>query len=202
MADILLDNESIPSTPASGKTIIAVDSTTKALYTLNDAARAAGGLSRNDATASQGAGFASDTYITNSGIQIPSFGMRAGQLAVWYIGVTKTAAGTAATVLTVRLGAGQSTSDTSRVAMTQQVAQTATAADALWIVVCSVRSVSASGVVAATFTTGATAFGSGGNAASSTFDNTAVAGQFLGLSLNGGASASYTLQVASAVLIG
>lgn len=202
MADILLDNEALPSTPAAGKSIIAVDSTTKRLYSLDDAARAGGILSRNDAVAAQGAGFAADTYITNSGILIPSFGMKAGMLFRWHIGVTKTAAGTAAAILQVRLGAAQSTGDTSRVSMTQLVAQTATAADSLWTIVCSVRAVGATGVIVASFATGTAAFGSGGNAASATFDNSAVGGQYLGLSLNGGASASYTLQLVTAELVG
>ena len=212
MADILIDNESVPSTPASGKSVLFVDSTTKKLSQIDDTGRVIGFLSRNDATASQGAGFASDTYVTNSGLLIPSFGMKAGMLARWTISLSKTAAGTAQAAVNVRLGAGQSTSDTAILTLTQAAAeaQSALVASAVMTVFIGVRNVGASGVVAGAFgftqsyqaTAGNLAFGGGIDAVSSTFNNTAVSGQYLGLSINGGASAAWTITHVAAELIG
>jgi hypothetical protein len=187
-----------------------VDSTTKKLVSLDDAGRPNGLLSRNDATASQGAGFAADTYVTNSGILIPSTGMKVGQLYKWEISLSKTAAGTAAAVVTVRVGSNQSTADTSRLALTQGVAQAANAVSALLTCFVGVRSVSASGVIAGGFgftqsygtTAGTQGFGNGADGASAGFDNSALAGQYVGLSINGGASAAWTITHCAAYLIG
>src|SRR4051812_36149189 len=104
MADILLDNQTTPSTPASGKSILYVDATTKKPISMDDTGAARGILSRNFTTASQGAGFAADTYVTNSGVLIPSSGLQAGMCFRWYITGSKTAAGTAQAVYTIRLG--------------------------------------------------------------------------------------------------
>lgn len=203
MADILLDNQSTPATPAAGKSVIYVDSTTKKLAQLDDGAVVRGLLSRNYSTASQGAGFSSDTYVTNSGILIPGCGMQAGQTYRWYISLSKTAAGTAAAVFTFRIGSAQTTSDTSRLALTAPLAQTAAASSGLLICSVHVRSVSASGVIAGGVGVAASAgLGSGADGASSTFDNTALAGQYLGLSINGGASAAWTITGVTAELIG
>lgn len=198
MADILIDNQSAPSTPASGKSLLFVDSTTKRFaQRADDGTDRAGALSKNASTGQQ-TGFASDTYLTNSGILIPSAGMQVGQYYCWEVAVEKTAAGTQAIVMTVRIGTNQSTSDTSRAALTQTVAQTATASVTLMKVRALVRTVSASGVIVATLDVGGnsgttTGWGDGDRIVSSTFDNTALAGQFIGLSLNGGTSASYTI---------
>lgn len=203
MADILLDNQAIASTPASGKSVLAVDSTTKKFYQLDDAGTPQGILSRCNTTASQGALATTDTYITNSGLLIPSFGMKAGQLYRWQITLSKTNAGTTAFVLNVRIGTGQSTSDTSRLALTQAVAQAATtSAGIMWVVV-GVRNVGASGVIAGGFAfSHVSAFGDGKDGASSTFDNTALAGNYMGLSFTTGASAAWTITHVAGELIG
>jgi hypothetical protein len=211
MADILIDNQTVPSTPSSGKSVMFIDSTTKKLCVIDDTGRITGNLSRNDTTASQTLA-ASDTYVTNSGILIPSFGMKAGQLFRWTITLSKTNAGTAAAVVAVRVGSGQSTSDTTRLTLTQAAAeaQSALVASAVLIVVAGVRNVSASGVLAGGFgftqtyqaTAGNLAFGGGNDAASSTFDNSAMAGLYAGLSINAGASSAWTITHLAAELIG
>lgn len=212
MADILIDNQALPSTPASGKSVIFVDSTAKKLCQLDDTGRVIGWLARNDATASQGAGFAADTYVTNSGLLIPSFGMKAGMLARWTISLSKTAAGVAQAVVNIRLGSGQATTDTARLTLTQAAAeaQSALAASAILTVFCTVRNVGASGVIAGGFgftqtyqaVAGNLAFGGGQDGVGAGFDNTAVQGQFLGLSINGGAAAAWTITACAAELIG
>lgn len=212
MADILIDNQASPSTPAAGKSVVFVDSTSKKLALLADDAHVYGTMARNNATASQGAGFASDTYVTNSGLIIPSCGMQAGQLYRWIISLSKTAAGTAQAAINIRIGTNQTTADTARLTLTQAAAeaQSALAASAILQVFFGVRNVGASGVLVGAFgfsqtyqaTAGNLAFGGGIDAVSSSFDNSALAGQFVGLSINGGASAAWTITHVAAELIG
>lgn len=206
MADLLIDNQSGPATPASGKSVIFVDSTTKKIGQMDDAGIVQGSMSRNSSTASQGAGFAADTYVTNSGLLIPSFGMKAGMLFRWIITGSKTAAGTAQAVYTIRIGANQSTADTSRLAFTT-AAQTAVADNGTLFVTAQVRNVSATGVIAGAVSwaktqTGLIGLGGSIDAVSATFDNSALAGQYVGLSINGGTSAAWTLTSVHSELIG
>lgn len=202
MADLLLDTQTTPSTPASGKVGIYGDSTTERAALINDTGLVTGTLSRCWSTASQGPGFSSDTYVTGSGLLIPSCGMQVGQVYRWIISAQKTAAGTAQAVYTIRIGANQTTGDTSRWQQTAVIAQTATSDGGLIIVTMGVRSVSATGVIAAGVGVTATAgFGGGVDGASSSFDNSALGGQYVGLSINGGAAASWTIQHVSGELI-
>jgi len=200
MADILLDVQNTPSTPSAGQAVVYVDTTTKRLAAVDDAGFARGTLSKNAKTAQQ-TGFASDTYITGSSIQIPTCGMQVGQVYMWEVGIEKTAAGTALIACTVRIGANQTTADTSRAALAQLVAQAATASSTILRVSLLVRTVSASGVVVAAMGFTGSTFGDGDRIVSGTFDNSALAGQYIGLSLNGGASASYTIDSAFGYLI-
>lgn len=201
MADILLDEQSVPSTPAAGQGIIWVDSTASIICFKNDSGEIIA-RSENAATAAQGAGFATDTYVTNSDILIPSFGFQVKTLFRWTISASKTAAGVATPVYTVRIGANRTTADTSRLAITGP-AQTAAADVGVLQIYVTVRSVAATGVIQGTtawshngsgagFTPAANIAGAV-EASSAAFDNTALAGLFIGLSINGGASAAWTL---------
>lgn len=203
MADILIDNQSAPATPAAGKSVLWVDSTTKKQAQTDDAGHHYGTLSRNWATASQGPGFAADTYITNSGLLIPSPGLQVGQLFRWMVSLSKTAAGVATPILIVRLGSIQSTADAAVITLTGAAA-TAAAAGGHLIVTAQIRTVSATGVVVAAFGFDASvlAFGGGIDGVSGTLDLTARAGQYMGLSFNGGASAAITVSGVHAELIG
>lgn len=206
MADFLIDNQSGPSAPASGKSILFTDATTKKLALMDDGGIVQGILSRNSSVASQGAGFAADTYVTNSGLLIPSFGMKAGMLFRWTITASKTAASTATPVYTIRTGANQSTADTSRLALTA-VAQTGVADNGILTVLAQVRNVGASGVIAgaaawAKTQAGTAGFGGSIDGVSASFDNSAMAGLYAGLSINGGTSAAWTLTSCHAELIG
>lgn len=205
MADILIDNETTPTTPASGKSVLFVDSTTKKAAACDDSGNILGRLSRNFTTASQGAGFAADTYVTNSGILLPSCGLQAGMTFRWMITGSKTAAGVAQAVYTIRVGAGQATTDTSLLALTT-AAQTAVADNGILIVTATLRNVGASAVLAgavgwAKTQTGLIGFGGSLDGVSSTFDSTGKAGQYVGLSINGGASAAWTLTSVHAELL-
>ena len=193
-ADILIDNQTAPSTPAAGKSVLWVDATTKKFVQTDDSGIRRGLISRNVATAAQGLLATTEVYLTNSNILIPSFGMEAGQTYVWHISVVKTGAGTAAPIWTFRIGAAGAIGDTSRLALTSTQAQTAVASDGILTAVLMVRSVSATGVIAGSGGSGGgPGFGGGGSGASSTFDNTALAGQFVGLTVTTGASAAWTV---------
>jgi hypothetical protein len=206
MADILLDHQSVPATPSSGKSVLFFDSTSLNLY-WKDATGRTAGHSENAAIAAQGAGFATDTYVTNSDILIPTFSFQAKTVFRWTISASKTGAGTAAPVYTIRIGAARSTSDTSRLALTGP-AQTAIADIGTLTILVTVRSVGASGVIqgtaywthrgtAANTTTSGTGFANDSTGhvegTSSGFDNSNLGGNYIGLSINGGTSASWTL---------
>jgi hypothetical protein len=160
---------------------------------------------RNYSTADDATGFASDTYVTGSSLLIPSGGMVAGMRFVWTITAVKTAASTATPTYTIRIGANQSTADTSRLALTANNAQTAVTDKGILTVTCLVRNVGASGVIAGgsgwAARTGAVGFGSGSSAVSSTFDNSNLAGSYIGLSINGGTSSAWTINSVYAELI-
>jgi len=203
MADILIDNQTASSTPAAGKSVLQVDSTTKKFYQMDDSGIPHGILSSNIATSAQGAIATTEVYLTNSGLQVPSYGMKVGMTFVWYISAVKTGAGTAAPVWTFRIGNAQTTSDTSRLALTSTGAQVATAMDGTLIATLRVRSVGASGVVDGNGGAGPANFGGGGSGASSSFDNTStIAGQYVGLTVTTGASAAWTINGLSAYLFG
>lgn len=201
MADALIDNQAAPSTPSAGKSVLWIDSTTKKLMQTDDGGTHRGGtISTNHATAQQ-TGFAADTYLTGSNILIPSFGMQVGQLYKWEVGIEKTAAGTALIAVNVRIGTNASTADTSRAAPTQTVAQAATASANIMFVSVFVRTVSATGVIVASMGFTGTQMGDGDRLVSATFDNSAVGGQYIGLSLNGGLSAAYTIDYVKGWLV-
>jgi hypothetical protein len=191
MADILIDNQSGPATPAAGKSVIFVDSNTKRMTNLADDGRANSTfLSGNDSTASQVLPSGGETYITNSGILIPTFGMKAGMLFRWFIWISKTAAGTGAAVIRLKIGAAQTTADTTRATITS-AAQTAAVDSGVWQLLCHVRNVGASGQLVFNYAIcgkrAADAVGFGNSSLSNipaTFDNSAQAGLYVGLSMD------------------
>lgn len=191
MSYLDLFKQAAPSTPGADYNRLWPDNTTEKLVYVDDAgARHGSPISKNFSTASQSPATSTDVYITNSGILVPAYGMEAGQMYRWTIMATKTATGTTADVWNIRLGTNQSTADTSRLAITASQVQTAAVDDAIIEVRCLVRSVGASGVLVGaveknhSVSTTATGFGGGGAAVSSSFDNSAVAGNYLGLSVN------------------
>lgn len=190
MGDWLTANQTSPATPAAGWSDNFVDSTSKRFATMDDAGRRHGILSTNFSTASQSPATSTDVYLTNSGILIPSFGMEAGQHYSWMFTATKTGTGTTAYVATVRLGAAQAVGDTARITLTANQVQTAAISHATFFVDVLVRNAGAAGQLvgaincASSVGTTATGFGGGVVAVPGTFDNSAVAGQYLGLSIN------------------
>jgi hypothetical protein len=204
MARARFAEQSAPSTPSSGYGTLWPDSTSPQWFTKDDAGRV-WGRSHNAAVAAQGAGFASDTYVTGSNILIPSFGLQTKTVFRWTISASKTAAGVATPVYTIRTGANASTADTSRLVLTGP-AQTAAVDTAVIELTVTVRTVSATGVIQGTVSLAhnlaATGFANNASAivegTSAGFDNSALGGLYIGLSVNGGASASWTLTQALA----
>lgn len=201
MSDFHVDEEtgSSAGTPLSGAQAIFVDSQGKILCTKDNSGKYRG-RSNNASTAAQGAGFATDTYLTGSNVIIPSFSVQAGSKIRWRVSASKTAAGTATPIFQVRIGGAATTADTSRLTLTMAAGTAATDVGVFEILL-TVRSVSATGVIQGTVSilhNGAavgfvTSDGGVVEATSATFDNTALGGQNIGLSLNGGASASWTV---------
>lgn len=198
MAEILLDEQGFPSTPAAGKLICFPDSSNSEWLQRNDAGKFLGDQSAS--ITAQIASHSADTYY--KGIQLPSFSMQAGMVFEWYFPVTKTA-GTATPIYTIRIGANQSTADAARLTITGP-AQTAVADTGFVRVMATCRSVSTVGVLqgmawlqhnlAATGLANTPAGFSLVQATSAAFDNTALQGQFIGLSVNPGTSGAWVVE--------
>lgn len=198
MADLFLAEQSTPAAPSAGNGLIWIDSGAKILCH-RDSTGLVNARSENAAIAAQ-AGFAADTYVLNSDILIPSFGFQVKAMFRWILPLSKTAAGIAAPAYSVRIGAARSTADTSRLLLTGPL-QTAAVDDGVLTIYIVVRSIGVAGVIQGDMNMdhnlAATGFASNATAAvhatSAGFDMTALAGLYIGLSINGGAAAAWTL---------
>ena len=161
----------------------------------------------NFSTGAQGAGFSSDTYLTGSNILLPSSRPIAGTLYRCEFAVSKTNAGTATPIITLRYGTNASTSDTGLITFTFGAGSAATDT-ALWYVEALFRSVGSgtsavlAGASELTNTLASTGFTTAlkmQQANSSGFDST-TANTYLGLSVNGGTSAAWTVQLVASRL--
>ena len=205
MAYQTLDEQSAPANPSSGKQVIYPDSASSMLHYKTDANRGFGEV-YNQSSAAQALA-ASDTYVTGSDLLIPSFGLQVGSRIVWRISLSKTGAGTAAPVWTVRLGTAGTTADASQWAHTG-VAQTAVAETGFYELVTTVRSIGASGVLQGTLTcarTGGTAATGLASVPAAELSGAAASkdwasGQKIGLSINAGASSAWTVTQVHATL--
>ena len=176
------------------------------------AMRATLGLTRsvyNASVAAQGAGFATDTYLTGSSIAIPASSLQAKTLYRCVFNVTKTAAGVATPIINIRFGTNGTTADTSRGTLTFS-AQTAVADEGVFEVWATFRTVG-SGTSAVLQTAGRITHGLSITgldtlvseteiATSAGFDST-VASSIIGLSVNGGTSAAWTVSLVQAELV-
>jgi len=158
--------------------------------------------------ASQGPGFAADTYLAGSSILIPSAGVKVGTRYILRFRASKTAAGTAAPIINIRFGTAQSTADTSRLTFTLR-AQTAAADEGIF----DVEVVFTAGGATATLggiafarhrqtTTGFQNAVTGERVSTGAAFDSTVASSYIGASVNGGASAVWTVTFVSAMLLG
>lgn len=196
MADLLVDTQSPPATPAAGQSVLYVDSVSKKWASKNDA-----GL--NDiladiegfSTANQ-TGFAADTYLAGSAIAMPGSLAKAGSMYYLCFDMVKTAAGVATPILTIRFGTAGSVADTARLTFTF-AAGTAVADTGTFEVWAHWRNVGAASVLVGkcrlTHHTSVTGLASNAGttaaiillATSAAFDST-VPASILGASFNGG----------------
>lgn len=197
MAFITLDGQTVPAGPGVGKIRTYQDSSNKQWYQRNE-----NGLigDWSAARATQIASHSADTYYL--GLQLPSHGMQASMAFMWEWVATKGAAGAATPIYQLRIGAAGTTADTSRLSITGP-AQTAAADVAFFKALYTVRTVGAAGVIqglvwvqhnlAATGFANTPAGFSLVQATSAGFDNQNVGGQFVGLSVNPGASGAWVV---------
>jgi hypothetical protein len=156
--------------------------------------------------ASQGPGFAADTYLAGSGIAVPAGRLKAGTRYVLVFDASKTAAGVAAPVVTLRFGASASIADAALAALSFPL-QTAVADDGRFSLEVTFRSAGAAAVVQAVAAlvhalpaTGlSTAAAPVRRATSAAFDATLAPAQ-IGVSVNGGAAAAWTVSLVQARL--
>ncbi len=162
----------------------------------------------NQSVSTPGAGFASDTYLVGSSTAIPATGLRVGSRYHLIFQVSKTAAGTATPILNVRFGTAGAVGDTSRCALTftAQTAATDTGTFEIWATFRTVGSgTSAVLQCAGQRKHGASVTGLGNLvsetqvATSGGFDST-VGSSIVGTSVNGGASAAWTITLVQAEL--
>lgn len=211
MSFLLLSEQAAdPGTPAADKGKIFIEANTRLPFVKNDqGVYVMLGDHHNASIAAQGPGFASDTWLTGSDLIFPFFGPQARSRFLWQLSASKSAASTAQPVYTIRTGANRSTADTSRLALTGP-AQTAIADIGTLFIMATMRSIGAGSAAvlqgtawwahrgtAANTTTSGTGFANDSTghveATSAGFDSTVLAGQYISLSINGGASASWTV---------
>lgn len=216
MAELDLTNIAAASiaTPAAGVTAVYADSTSKLLAVRNDSGGTYGFplFLSNQSVSTPGAGFASDTYLVGSSIAIPAGFPRVGMTYRLVFDVTKTAAGVATPILIVRIGTLGTTGDAARLTFTFN-AQTAAVDNGSFSVLATFRTVGAGSAavlqgvgtlehnLAVTGLSSVNPVGwqqlyvtSGG------FDST-IANSIIGASVNGGASAAWTVTLVRAELI-
>jgi hypothetical protein len=178
----------------------------KAMNSLGVEKREAASTIFNNSVAAQGAGFSTDTYATGSFVLFPT-PPKVGTIYRCRISVSKTAAGTATPILTVRVGTAGTTADTGRGTHTFS-AGTAATDTGMFMFECVFRTVgSGTSAVLQSHcalisqpTTGFSSLLKGTQATSGGFDST-VAALGIGISINGGTSASWTLQIVDAEII-
>jgi hypothetical protein len=151
-------------------------------------------------------GFASDTYLTGSFLTFPST-PQVGTTYKLIFDVTKTAAGTAAPTITIRLGTVGSIADTARCVI-PFAAGTAAVDSGLFEVICTFRTVG-SGTTAviqsiAKLTNNLTTTGLSNSVKAKQITsggfNSTIPNLGIGASYNGGTSASHTIQLVHAEL--
>jgi hypothetical protein len=200
MAEILLDEQSAPAAPASGQAIVFPDNAASQLAFKDDSGRGYIASRYSKHSNADQLLAASDTYVTDSGILVPSFGIQTRTLVRWWLSLSKTAAGLAAPVWNIRIGTLGTTGDTARWTHTG-VAQTAVAETGSYILTAVFRNAGAACTIAGTLEctrtggTAATGLASvpAAQVTSASFDSSFVSGQIIGLSINAGASSAWTI---------
>jgi hypothetical protein len=191
------------ATPAAGVSSSFVDLTHKSLKQKDEAGFVRGGTN-NFSTASQAPAAATRTYITGSNLSVPTNKLQVGTILRWKFNMTKTGAGIAASTIDVAVGTAGTTADTARLSFTKP-AGTAVIDEAWVDVICTVRSIGATGVMVGEFIMVHNLAATGHavipvvvvNAISAGFDMT-VANLIVGLCITTGAADVITIQMVQA----
>ena len=157
-------------------------------------------IGTNHSETATAAGFAADTYLANTAIPLAALGTpTVGRRYIWRLLISKTAAGTATPILTIRVGTAGAIGDTARVTLTWGAGTAAIDRGEIELEAI-VSTAGASGILTgkANWTTNLSATGLTSTikalkVASSAFDLT-VANSIIGLSYNGGTSAVHTVE--------
>lgn len=207
MSRLRLNKIVTPATPAANKGEVFYSSTlspaSPAFLDENGKVRRLGGSWSAGATGAVGGGFASDTYMSGTLVNVGTVGSwTAGMLYVATFDMVKTSAGTATPIVTVRMGTLGTTGDAAILTFTH-TAGTAAADTGVWTITVEFRSVGSgtAAVIAGVSelkhqlaSTGLTSAGTAGYeakpVASSGFDSTTP--NIIGVSFNGGAAFSGT----------
>jgi hypothetical protein len=205
MADILLDNQTVPSAPGAGTSVLYVDSTSKMVTLRNDVKPVSVGEVRNASTSTQ-AYTTAEIYLAGSALTVPSHLMQTGATFRWTVVLTKTA-GTGALVWIIRVGTAGTTADTARVTFTQASAPTSVTDTAFVDVVAVLRNTGAAGVLAAGLRlnhvlaiTGFSQLGTNVQQVTSAGFDTTVANTIVGLTFNHQTAGAGNIEVVSAAL--
>ena len=213
-----IDNNSTGSITVNkngGAQLAVVPANSDMFFIVTDVSSAAGvwdcnlknNLIQSSSTSAQAATFATDIYLAGSFIVFP-FTPQVGTTYKLIFDVTKSAAGTATPILTIRTGTAGSTADTSRCAFTFG-AGTAAADTGLFEAIVVFRSVGGTtsaviqGITRLTSNLTTTGLSNAKKAipvTSGGFDST-TASLGIGASYNGGTSASHTVQLVHAELV-
>jgi len=204
MSDIVLDTQAIPSTPAAGKGILFLESGGKRATLRDDSGKTytmlGGVLNQNTADVVANA---ADTYLTGSGLTVPTgLTLQVGTVMKWRFVMTKTGAGVASPVWTVRIGTAGTTADAAILTFTQVAAQTAAVDTGIVDIVAVLRNVGAAGILAGGLSmlhvlaaTGFSTLTENVMQATSAGFVTTTAGLIAGVSVNPGAAGVWTHQV-------
>lgn len=114
MADIILDVQSVPVTPAAGQAALYVDQVVKRVRMINDVGFVRGEVN-NFSIAAQTPAAATLTYLIGSSLPVPTSQLQVGTCFRWTFDITKTAAGIAASIYAIVVGTAGTTADTARV---------------------------------------------------------------------------------------
>lgn len=146
MADLLLDTEAAPATPAAG-TMLLYPETTTLQYVSKDANgkyNTFGDIS-NQSTAAQ-AYTTTEVYVTGSALTVPVHLLQVGAKCMWRLVVSKTA-GTGAPIWKLYKGTLGTTGDTAIATLTQVSVPTSVTDTAIWDIQAVLRNTGAAGVM-------------------------------------------------------
>jgi hypothetical protein len=208
MADILVDEQGTPAAPSAGTGVLYLDSTSKELVDYDGTGKIKTVRTLNNASTSDLTINSVDTYITGSTITVPPGLVRVGTCFTWWFAMSKTGAGVATPIWSVRVGTAGTTADTARLTFTG-VAQTGVIDNGCAMIQVVVRSTGAAGVAEGFYrldhilaATGLANIQTDVKQITSGAYDTTVQASIYGVSVNSGALGVWTMQHASVQAVG